>query len=427
MIMAAECTTPRIAIIGGGLGGLALAQGLKKNGIHADVFERDRERHERLQGYRIHLSPEGSRALVECLSPEMYELFLSTIGRPNRCLSFFDEHLDNLLTLDGKEIGLDASDPVNSYKSVSRISFRETLMTGLDEELHFDRQFTGYTRNDDGTIDLAFADGTRATCDILIGADGTRSRVRSQLLPDNEPIDTGATVVAGKVPLTTETRSLLPWQFFEGGSLIFAPGELSGFAAVHEFSHDTSSATPKTTDDYIMWNVIGTTAALGTYDELSSLASIELQEHVLDKTHGWSPRFAELVKLTDLTTITPLTLRTAVRPAPWHDEHVTLLGDAIHAMPPTAGVGAVSAVIDAARLTEQLVQLDQESKGPAEALGDYQSEMLDRTFKKVNESNRNLRQAINGNRAALTMSKIVFRTIARIGPARRSMTRSVNA
>ena len=52
-----------VLIIGGGIGGLTLAQGLKHAGISAAVYERDRTVNDRLQGYRIHICPTGSLAL----------------------------------------------------------------------------------------------------------------------------------------------------------------------------------------------------------------------------------------------------------------------------------------------------------------------------------------------------------------------------
>ena len=67
-----------VLIIGGGLGGLCLAQGLKKVGIQVDVYERDHSANSRLQGYRIHIDPDGSTALHECLPKELWELFDST-------------------------------------------------------------------------------------------------------------------------------------------------------------------------------------------------------------------------------------------------------------------------------------------------------------------------------------------------------------
>jgi 2-polyprenyl-6-methoxyphenol hydroxylase-like FAD-dependent oxidoreductase len=70
----------QIAIIGGGIGGLCLAQGLKKAGIGATVYERDETPASRLQGFRIHISPEGSRALHECLPQDLWDIFDQTGG-----------------------------------------------------------------------------------------------------------------------------------------------------------------------------------------------------------------------------------------------------------------------------------------------------------------------------------------------------------
>src|SRR5262245_12468427 len=173
-----------VLIVGGGIGGLTLAQGLKRAGIGVSVFERDRARGERLQGYRIHVAPYGSRALHASLPPALYELFVATSGQPNRSLSFFDERLRNLLTLDASEAGVDADDPIESYKSVSRITLRELLLLGLEEEVRFGARFSHYTDGPDGRVTAHFEDGTSATGDLLVGADGTRSRVVAQRLPD---------------------------------------------------------------------------------------------------------------------------------------------------------------------------------------------------------------------------------------------------
>src|SRR5215468_5080190 len=60
-----------VVIIGGGIGGLALAQGLKKAGVSVAVYERDRAVASRLQGYRVHINPAGGRALHACLPPHL--------------------------------------------------------------------------------------------------------------------------------------------------------------------------------------------------------------------------------------------------------------------------------------------------------------------------------------------------------------------
>src|SRR6266516_2694484 len=69
-----------VIIIGGGLGGLCLAQGLKKAGISVALYERDRTPNDRLQGYRIHLEPQGNRALAACLPADLFNRYLATSG-----------------------------------------------------------------------------------------------------------------------------------------------------------------------------------------------------------------------------------------------------------------------------------------------------------------------------------------------------------
>jgi 2-polyprenyl-6-methoxyphenol hydroxylase-like FAD-dependent oxidoreductase len=66
------CRPLKVLIIGAGTGGLCLAQGLKKKGVAAAVFERDRTPTDRLQGYRLSLSATGNRALKSCLPDRVF-------------------------------------------------------------------------------------------------------------------------------------------------------------------------------------------------------------------------------------------------------------------------------------------------------------------------------------------------------------------
>ena len=67
-----------VMIIGGGLGGLCLAQGLRQANISVAVYERDRTANDRLQGYRIHIEPQGNRALAACLPADLFKHYLAT-------------------------------------------------------------------------------------------------------------------------------------------------------------------------------------------------------------------------------------------------------------------------------------------------------------------------------------------------------------
>ena len=87
-IIGAAASPLHVIIIGGGIGGLALAQGLKKSGVSVAVYERDRTRTDRVQGYRVHINPAGSLALHECLPPPLFEAFTRTCGKRSGASAF---------------------------------------------------------------------------------------------------------------------------------------------------------------------------------------------------------------------------------------------------------------------------------------------------------------------------------------------------
>ena len=65
-------------MIGGGIGGLCLAQGLRRSGVAVAVYERDRDPASRWEGYRIHVNPAGARSLHACLPEHLWRAFLAT-------------------------------------------------------------------------------------------------------------------------------------------------------------------------------------------------------------------------------------------------------------------------------------------------------------------------------------------------------------
>ena len=71
-----------VIVISAGVGGLTLAQGLKQAGIRVAVYERDRTPADRVQGYRVHINPTGSRALHACLPGPLFAAFDRTWAGP---------------------------------------------------------------------------------------------------------------------------------------------------------------------------------------------------------------------------------------------------------------------------------------------------------------------------------------------------------
>ncbi|HVX29839.1 MAG TPA: NAD(P)-binding protein, partial [Nitrolancea sp.] len=85
-----------VSIIGAGVGGLTLAQGLHRSGIHVAVYERDADVASRGQGYRIHLSAEGALGLLPCLPPNLYEAVVATAGKPSHQITIVSHQLRRL-------------------------------------------------------------------------------------------------------------------------------------------------------------------------------------------------------------------------------------------------------------------------------------------------------------------------------------------
>lgn len=190
-----------VIIIGAGTGGLCLAHGLKQAGITVAVYERDRTRTDGLQGYRVGINAHGVASLAACLPPDLFATFLATCARTPGHFNILTERLTELLsvTLDEESMG--------GGKSVSRMTLRQVLLTGLEQHIHFNKTFTRYEQNANGSVTAFFDDGTRATADLLVGADGARSKVRRQLLPEARIENTGIVSIAAKVPMSEASRA----------------------------------------------------------------------------------------------------------------------------------------------------------------------------------------------------------------------------
>jgi 2-polyprenyl-6-methoxyphenol hydroxylase-like FAD-dependent oxidoreductase len=365
----------RILIAGAGVGGLALAHALRRGGLDVAVYERDPTPRTRNQGYRIHIDANGNAALRTCLPLEVLDLVRRTSGVNGDLVAGYTRGFERVMVQNFPGISSD------EITNVDRDTFRRSLLTGLGESVRFGRTVAGFQITDSGRVRVEFAESGSEEGDLLVGADGAGSAVRRQLLPDATVRDLGVRCIYGRMTITDTTDALIPDDFNRGFCWVADEnGYGAGFATVRFRSG--SEGAP----DYLMITLVASSERLGVADEeLFRLPSKDLWQIVVGATTEWHPTVRDLVAYADVDTFFPITIRASEPVDAWQSGPVTLLGDAIHTMPPTGGVGANTALRDAATLSSELLS---GGRPLIDAIAAYERVMLPRGFDTVEHSLR---------------------------------------
>ncbi|WP_194814482.1 NAD(P)/FAD-dependent oxidoreductase [Nocardia sp. XZ_19_385] len=423
-----------VVIAGGGIGGLALANGLHRAGVSVSVHERETQRTDRLQGFRIHINPNGSRALAELLSPELFSTFIATSGKGSIGFGFVTEQLKELLEFEPVE---PAHDPAGGdHYGVSRITLRQILLAELGAVVRYGSMFERYEHQADGRVVAHFADGTTEVGDVLIGADGGTSRVRAQYLPHAERIDTGIVTIAGKFALTPQSREELDPRLTAHPFSVIPPSGCGMFVAAHDFDAPTSGpiggnddgltgALFDNTQPYVLWGFGAKRERFGS--GLESMSTGELHNLTQQMTDGWAPALRRLVAETDSDTVTLIPIKTSVPVEPWQTTNVTVLGDAIHSMTPFGGIGANTALRDAQLLCRKLVAAERGEQELLTGIREYEAQMIDYGFEAVRTSLKAANQSVSDNRLARTAGRLFFRTANAVPAIKRKMFADLGA
>src|SRR5215468_5191482 len=413
----------KVMIVGAGTGGLCLAQGLKADGIAVEVFERDYSPTDRLQGYRLGVNETGRRALKECLPKALFDKLIASSANPSRAVTFLDHRLNRLLSI---ELGSDEQNDL----PVSRISLRGILLEGLDEIVRFGRKFIAFEESPSGAVTARFDDGSTATGDVLIGADGASSRVRRQLLPHAERVETGILAVSGKIAMTEAVLRATPQAFLRGLTLVLGPKGCFMFGSAVEYEnsgdkarrdHETPSTRsaaepPLDREQYVMWGFSAPSEAFAMPTDFEALGAEDLKSRVMALTIDWAGALRHLVEAAQPATVTAFPVKTSVPIPPWHTRSVTLLGDALHNMTPYRGIGANTALRDAAALRQALHAVHRGESNLIPALAAYERGMVDYGFRAVRESLRNMERFHAQGSMTRAFTKLFFRTIDAMPP-----------
>jgi 2-polyprenyl-6-methoxyphenol hydroxylase-like FAD-dependent oxidoreductase len=422
----------KVLIIGAGAGGLCLAQGLKHAGIPVEVFERDISARQQRQGYRLSISATGGKALKACLPNTLFDKLIRSTAQPSTAVTFVDHRLNRLLAVDLPRYDRDSLD---AERPVSRAVLRRILLEGLEDIVHFGKRFVAFDEAPEGGVAAHFADGSGAVGDLLVGADGANSQVRSLLLPGAKRKDTGLLGIGGKLALTDEVRAATPPAILRGPTPILGPRGSFMFASTVGYddlngpvgradaagsSGGSCDGTEEDREEYVMWGFTARREKLAVAKDAGALTGAELKNAVEAQTGDWHAALRRLIAWTDPVNVKAFSVKTSVPVAPWRTRNVTLLGDALHNMPPFRGAGANTALWDAAKLRDALIAVDQGERDLLEALADYERVMIDHGFRAVRTSLRDMARFHAEGFIARSITRAFFRTLDRV-PALRTL------
>ncbi|MET8832513.1 FAD-dependent monooxygenase [Micromonospora sp. NPDC004540] len=333
----------RIAIAGGGLGGLTLARILHRHGIGAVVYEREASRSARSQGGSLDLHPEsGQQALAAA----------GLAGRFRSARPEGEEH--RILDPAGRTLVHHKPQPgsFSGRPEIDRSTLRNLLLDSLPgDAVAWQHRLVAATPRPDGGFGLTFDGGRSADCDVLVGADGARSVVRS-LLTD-ATLSSVATLV--ELSIRDADRRHPDLADLVGPGNLWCIGVNQILAAQRLGDGNIRVGISLRADD----------RHLDTYRSKRAL---------LDLFDGWDPSLTALIEAGD-GPATPRRIEAMPTGTRWaHQPGITLIGDAAHLMPPV-GEGANQAMLDAAALAAALAA---DPADPDSAIRTYEEAMFTR-------------------------------------------------
>jgi FAD-dependent urate hydroxylase len=313
-------------IIGGGIGGTVMAMALRRAGIESRVFEAY-DRPAEYTGLFLNTASNGLDAL-RAIDVEVVE---RADGFPIPRMVMWSGT--------GKRLGEVANGTPLPDGTVSVCVRRGALQKALREQaldrgisIEYGKRLASYEETAGGVV-ARFTDGTEATGDILIGADGINSRTRQILDPGSaRPRFTGLVGIGGysrtDLKPTTGTQHFIFGKRAFFGYLVRESGEIYWFANLHRPDEPTRA-------------------------ELAAVSTARWQRDLRELFADDLPLINDIIANSVGDIGAHLVHDIPTSPV-WHRGPVALIGDAVHATSPSAGQGASMAVEDAVILARCL-------------------------------------------------------------------------
>jgi salicylate hydroxylase len=346
--------TVNAVVVGGGIGGVATALALTREGIHVRVYEQAADLTE--VGAGVSLAPNGLRMLDHLGVGEAVARLGARHARTQLSLSDGSpaSHQPDQFARPGRNIGIHRAD----------------LLTLLAEQLPPGAINTGHravsVSRDDKAATVTFANGATATTDTVIGADGIHSVVQGFVVEPAKPVFSGVVAYRGLIPRPDAypADTMRMW-LGEGRHFLVFPvraGQLLNYVGF----------VPSPAQVRESWSAEGDPALLAAHFA------------------GWDPLIGQVIEAISKPGGSGFQWGMYDRePLPrWSDRLVTLLGDAAHPMLPHLGQGVNQALEDAVALATLLARADG-PEGVGRALESYEGLRRERTARVQLGSRRN--------------------------------------
>ena len=373
-------TFPHIAIIGGGIGGTALAVACLHRGIPFTLYERDNSFNERSQGYGLTLQ-QASKEIIGLGLLSLKEGVNST------------KHIVH--TTDGKVIGewgmrknIDSNKlPKRTNVHIARQALRLALLEQLGGEsaVQWNHQLVDFKElgNNNGVVLNFKVNGTLQTtqADLVVGADGIRSIVRNQLI--------GETITPLRYLNCIVILGICPLSALNG-----VESDLLDAATVFQTANGNERIyIMPFNKDSVMWQ-LSFPISEQEAKTLSAQGNQALKEEAIKRTQ-WHHPIPQIVAATQAAQVSgyPVYDRALLHSKLLEKSpQVTLIGDAAHPMSPFKGQGANQALLDALSLAREITKSCRPKSQWRDAgirssvLTEFETEMIARSASKVIES-----------------------------------------
>ena len=348
-----------ITIIGAGLGGLTLARVLHVHGIAAAIYEAEASANARAQGGMLDIHENNGQIALEAAG--LFEKFLEIIHLGGQATRVLDK--------DGNVLLDEPDDGIGGRPEVPRGELRRILLDSLPADtVRWGHKLTALLPLGDGRRLLTFADGSTATTDLLVGADGAWSRVRP-LVSQATPVYTGITFIETWL-FDSDTRHRASAVAVGGGALFaLAPGRAIQAHREPKGVLHAYVALKKPRD----W--------MGRIDFSDAVTA---RACIAEEFDDWAPELTALITESDLDPV-PRPIHALPVAHRWDRvPGVTLLGDAAHLMTPS-GEGANLAMFDGAELGQAIATNSGDVEG---ALLAYERDLFARSTSEAAEAQK---------------------------------------